>query len=239
MRLLDKKSVNSQLANQKAQQIKEGLTLAKKVDALRETKLEEEKQLEEFRKGSIARVQIEIDSKSLERDRLEKSLIPMREEYQRLLTPPDLTQAWADVKKKEQEVQIKYLLLSQGQSELQNVFALVEKRETMCEAEAQRISVLKTQAENFLAESEIKYTQSIDILERAKRDGERLMEEARIAIAHLETRAQQATEREVYVTSEEKRIRAWEVDLAAREKKLKVNQQIFIKSKDYLKKKNV
>lgn len=65
-RLLDKKTVNAELATERKRQIDEGRRLTDSIEALREAKVKEEQALEDFRKHTISVVQIEVDRKQKE-----------------------------------------------------------------------------------------------------------------------------------------------------------------------------
>lgn len=69
-RLLDKRTVNASLAQERKQQIEAGVDLAKKIDALRLTLLEEQEKLERFRTETVRIVQKEIDELIIKRDLL-------------------------------------------------------------------------------------------------------------------------------------------------------------------------
>lgn len=73
-RLLPKNIVQASLAQERKTEIDKGVKLVKAIEALRETKIEEEQALERFRVETIAKVQIEIDSFIRERDRLKQEL---------------------------------------------------------------------------------------------------------------------------------------------------------------------
>lgn len=73
-RLLPKSIVQASLAQERKIEIDKGVKLVKAIEALRETKTEEEQKLERFRVETIAKVQIEIDSFIWERDRLKQEL---------------------------------------------------------------------------------------------------------------------------------------------------------------------
>lgn len=105
MKLLRKSVLNTQVATQRREQINEGVTLAQKVDGLRQKlgNLEEQeriylagmrKRLEETTEG----LQEGIDAKKLE-------LVEIEKERQRLLTPLD--EEWTKVKNREREIVLK------------------------------------------------------------------------------------------------------------------------------------
>lgn len=77
--LLPKSVINADLATQRKIQIDQGVALAQKVDAIRETLQEEEKNLELFRANTIAKVQQEIDAKIRECEAEEQRLHRIRE----------------------------------------------------------------------------------------------------------------------------------------------------------------
>lgn len=78
-RLLDKKTVNAEVATQRKEQIDSGLVIAKKIDALRETLSEEERNLEVFRTETIKQVQKEIDEKIKDRDIIHRANVLFQE----------------------------------------------------------------------------------------------------------------------------------------------------------------
>lgn len=102
-KLLDKRIVSAEVATQKKRQIDEGIRIAKKVDALRETKQEEEQNLDRFREENIRRVQIEIDAKIRERDELRREVENLHGERLRLIAPLD--EEWAKVNEKSAELE--------------------------------------------------------------------------------------------------------------------------------------
>lgn len=69
-RLLDKRTVNAELATERKQQMEKGKELAQKIDALRATLAEEQEKLERFRTETVRIVQAEIDALIRKRDLL-------------------------------------------------------------------------------------------------------------------------------------------------------------------------
>lgn len=237
--LLDKKTLNAEVATQKAHQVKEGLALARKVDALRETKVTEEQSLEAFRTGMIAKIQQEIDAKIREKDFYEEKLPKLRDEYQKLLTPPDLTAKWEEIAGHRNELQVKYNEIALQVQELNLGIAANISRERENKEESQRLVTLREEIGKLSTRADTKFTNASDILERAQKQAEKVITEAQHMEARLKVREEDATNREIYLSKEEKRIQTWEVDLAAREKKLKSRQEVFIKSQNYLKNKKL
>lgn len=61
MRLLDKKEITADSALERKRQIDEGLRLAKRIDALRQTELEEQAKLGKFRTETLKILKEEVD----------------------------------------------------------------------------------------------------------------------------------------------------------------------------------
>lgn len=73
-RLLPKSIITATLAQERKVEIDKGIKLVKAIEALRETKVEEEQKLERFRVEMIQKVQIEIDSFIKKRDGLKQEI---------------------------------------------------------------------------------------------------------------------------------------------------------------------
>lgn len=236
-RLLDKKTANIEVANQKRQQIDVGVKLAKSVDALREAKSLEEKTLEIFRTETIRKVQSEIDAKISEKDNLETANALLREERIRLSAPIDLSQAWAEVKTDKKELSEAKERLSQEtievlakQNDLDTSLVLLKK---------QRVESAKKEelAERTLVEAEQTLVQAETTLIGAKEEAKNILKDARHKENNLRVREEDATIREQLLTGREKSVEEHETDLSVREIKLRTNQELFIKAQAYIKSK--
>ncbi len=237
MRLLDKKIVVAQVAQERKNQIDDGLKLAKKIDALRQTHAEEEERLETFRREMVAEVQREIAAAISEREVLQVANERLREERFALQAPLDLKEERTKnlQLKSENEVWSERLTEVQlSQMALQGEIAIRFDEISSKEAD---ISAKDALIERTLTEAEAKFTQASDIKDRAERDAEKMLADARIAENHVRVREEDATNREVYLSKREGEAQAHEVDLANREKKLKRNQEVFIKAQNYIKNK--
>lgn len=84
MKLLPKSEVDLKKAQERKGEIDEGLKLAKKIDALRQAVVEEERKLTLFRRASLETIQKEIDDLLNEKMILEESVIRLTKEVQRL-----------------------------------------------------------------------------------------------------------------------------------------------------------
>ncbi len=87
--------INKAKADERKREVDEGLSLARKVDALRETKADEERKLLEYRAGMIAKVQAEIDAYISERDSLRRENENLIETRKELIKPLD--EEWKEI----------------------------------------------------------------------------------------------------------------------------------------------
>ncbi len=138
MQLLSKQVVNQKVAQQKKAQIDEGIAIARKVDALRKTLSDLEVQHRNFIDGIKRTADIETKDLMQRIADLKAELKDLQESRQKALVPLD--EAWANVRRKEAEVNEVFL---------------------STEADRQRITTAKTAATD-------KLNQAKDILGRVK-----------------------------------------------------------------------
>lgn len=168
MKLLSKKLVQAGYQTERKQQIDQGLDLAKKVDVLRETKSKEERELEEFRKNSVAQVKVEIDGLLKDKDSLIGEIQSLREEKARQQVPLDaeIERLRGDRQKLatfEDKLNSREESLNQKQDEL-------AASEHELEDEKQRIAELKERAGEFLVRAQTKYGLASLLTEEAQRN---------------------------------------------------------------------
>lgn len=96
-RLQEKKAIAASLATERKQEIEKGVKLAQSVDALREARAKEERDLEEFRTTTLKAIQIQIASRQAENEQLEARNKSLKEERILLEGPIDLVEAWREV----------------------------------------------------------------------------------------------------------------------------------------------
>lgn len=236
-RLLDKRTVNAEVASQKKQQIDLGVSLAKKVDAIRETLNEEEATLDKFRSETLKKVRSEIDAEIQARDSLKAGNAILREERIKLEAPVDLSQAWEEVKLgKEENAALQERLSLESIEQIARESDLVLLGEDLLK---QKGNILKKDelAERNLEAAENKYAQADDALLRAEREAQELLKDAQQRENHLKVREEDATTREVSLSRREEDVATHELDLSNREKKLKSRQELFLKAQNYLKSK--
>lgn len=195
MKLLPKKQVAAQVAQQTKEHIDKGLALAGKIDVLRETLLNEEKRLNDFRKQSTAAVQEEIDTKIRERDSLLGEIQRRKDELAELRKPLD--SAWEEVQKALAHIQEERQEISSKEIELTQAIALNIQRERANKQETQR-----TKEELRLA------SEARDKAEELKKDAAQHLMKARTEATAIISRADEREEavilREEEVEKQEK-----------------------------------
>lgn len=99
MRLLDKKTVNTVMAGQRKSQIDEGVTIARKIDALRQDLSSLEKQRDDFLSSSTTALKDKTEKLNDEIFYKEKIVRELEEQRKKLLEP--LTIKWDEVAEEE------------------------------------------------------------------------------------------------------------------------------------------
>ncbi len=224
-KLLDKRIVNAEVATQKKLQIDQGLSLAKKVDAVRETLQEEENRLELFRKETIARVHAEINAAIAERDSILKAIENREQELITLRKP--LEDEWKTVQLMVDDAESTKALVYSMKGDLQEKIDENAKIKRMNEEETQRIEGLKEQVVEALASADAMKKDALKELQDARSKAESIIEEARIREEAISFREKNVEGLERNNSIERQRFTDWEKDLVNRETKLRVNQQIL------------
>lgn len=205
-KLLDKRTVNAEVATQRKHEIKTGLVLAKKVDALRETLQAETGNLEKFRSETIAQVQRQIDVKIGEMTLLEGNLVVMRQEYEKLLTPPDLTEEREKLRKRALNLEHEFIELGQTKQELEHGIHLNTLRERNNQEEWQRVSLERERSVLNLTEASLLKEMSTDIMAKARVKSDAMILEVTERDSKSLQREMEVANRERVVESETKRL---------------------------------
>lgn len=231
-KLLDKKLVSAEVATQKKQQIDSGIALARKVDAVRQTLQEEQKSLEEFRIHTVAIAQAEVDSIIRQKDTLKDEVRVLEKRKELALIP--LTVEWETVGKAKREVVKDRQKVEEMSFNLTEREGQIEREEAEIENEKQRTKDLNRRAAESLAEADL-------TLIHAREAAAEIRNKAQVVLTAVEAREREVAlketdleSREVAIEKEKLRQLGVEQDLANREKKLRVNMQVFAKSQAYI-----
>lgn len=235
MRLLPKQLVSAEVATQKKQQIDSGINLAKKVDVLRKTLGEEEKNLETFRTETVKGVQIEIDGLIRQKDTLKDEIGVLNKQKAEALVPLEVE--WERMRRVSVKLEKDRMLFDQMSFSLIERETQVERSEKEAEDEKERASDLKHRASEDLAEAD-------STLTHAREASVEIRNKTQVVLASAESRAREVDlkeseleDRESLVEKRTKEFGKLEADLASRERKLRSRQELFSKKVNYLKNK--
>ena len=218
-KLLDKKTINKEVAAQQKQQIESGVKMAKKVDAVRETLQEEEQNLEKFRVESVKRVQQEIDGKIRERDSLVIEIGHLKEE--RALEMIPLTEEWNTVNTEKALILQREIVISEREQGCTVREELLIEAEQKNKENTQRIISLRERVEEKLYVAEEERIEARKILKTAKEQSHHIVHKAQ--------------EKEREVNEKELTLIDWERDIRGREATVRANTLDIAKREQVLK----
>lgn len=204
MKILKKNQISIISANQKKDQIDEGLKIAARVDALRETLSQVQKQHRDYIEGMKAELDGEISPLVIRRDELREDISIGVKKLSGLQTLLD--DEWKKVNKKESE------LLSLEKS--------LKSKELELSEECYRVELQNKEARTLLAEgTEIseKASEEFELGNLFRKERERLLENAKAAISD---RFSEIERKEAISKTFEKSVSLREIDLDNREENL-------------------
>lgn len=236
-RLLDKKTINAEVATQKLQEIKEGIVLYKKVDKMRDLLGEEEIRLERFRTESIAKVQQEIDTKIAERDSYTQGNEKLRQERFALQAPIDLKEEWVRVGEmkavhiawQEKLINDQVLLLA-DKEDVKTLSDVLEHRQDKVR-ESEKLS------NRTLQEAQKKFSIAHEMVKNAEVQEKRILNSAKQREESISLREFEANIWENSLQQREMMVAAEKEDVMTRETALKTRYETFLKAQNYIKNK--
>lgn len=197
MRLQPKKAVAADLATQRKAQIDEGVKIATKVDVLRETLVEEEGNLNRFRKETILTVQADIDRYIRTRDELRNEVANLDRRRSEAQIPLDA--AWHVLRESQGKFSSEKLAWGEKSDMLNERQAQIERSEQALEDEKYRIQDLKQRVSTALSEAD-------SVLQHAREESGEVRNKAHVVLLAAELK-----EREVSL--KEKEVEAIRVEL--------------------------
>lgn len=225
MRLLPKKEIDSQKAQERKAEIDEGVKLARRVDSLRELQATEEANLTKFRQASLAQLQMEIKPLEEQRDGLLREVTSLEERRAIALIPLDAEWQKLDREKalcteKEEELREREIFLEQNIHEAELSFKEAE-------TEKGRAKDLRRIASEELAKAE-------ELRKQATKESEDMREEARLLLDTAKLRDKESLKKlaEAIVKEKEVDMRyksffVWEKQLIDRERLLRDREQLL------------
>ncbi len=205
MKLLPLKEVKVIKAKERQLEVNEGMKLAKKVDALRETVAQEQADLIKFRDENIRKILDEIKERTGERDALLASITTLEERKRKALEP--ITEQEEELEKAKDELEVLSKDIEDRQLDLAEKKGELFMREKLLE-----------QKENLIAEKDKEITKTLTETQSAKDRTTSLQKEVE--------RIKDKLESEVIKKSSELVIR--EEDVAAKERDVKNQEDLLV-----------
>ncbi len=236
MKLLAKSDIAKGKAEEKRQAISEGLKLAKNVDALRETRTQEEASLEKFRKETLSKIQEEIVESTQKRGELVKEVAEL--EDKKLIALKPLDEEWNRVKEighrqdeRENNLNEKELTLKVKESSL-------DSRKTDLELEEERVGELEKRVNNNYDSSLHELSKAKNVSEEAQKREKRVDEESKERLRLVSEKEESLEKREVALSLKAKTLEEMRVRLLKEERAITDKYNTLLRSQERLKKQN-
>lgn len=217
-KLLSKRDIDIKKAQERHRDVEEGAKLARTIDSLRELRVKEEKEFEDWRTSTVAHIQGEINIKIDERNALDDELRGKREEREALMRP--LTQRWAALELEKSTLDQRIATHNEAEANLRVAIALNIHRERENNAKAEYLEVQQrkvAQIEKGLVENTREATQT---LANAQATEAKVLKELKEREAELDERSSNLDYRESGINIRIEVYGKKEQDLLRREKLL-------------------
>lgn len=196
-RLLPKSELAIEKANEKRNEIDQGLALAKKVDSLRETAASEESKLAKFRSETLKVIKDDIDKLIIEKQALESNIESLNAQRIELMKP--LTDAWDKVNAKEYELTEYALSLQNKFDKLSSEKKDFELKSEELDMEEQRITERERETIRLLAQADEDRDKSAELV----RQNSKILEDSK---NFIEQANKNMLEREAQIAIREREI---------------------------------
>ena len=211
MKLLTKQQVNTEVAHQKKLQIDEGVAIAKKVDALRNTLAGLEKQHSLFLQGMEKELKLKTERLTEEIYSREKEILTLQAKKAELERP--LTQKWYEVNKQDEYLKLKIIEIEQEKADFDKK---KERLEEKLKKESDTLSLIKIRERELV--------KVLDKAEENAKDTERIKQETIVLKEkqdkYAEIKEQQLNARELSITSYEFTLKMKAEQLEIKEKEI-------------------
>ena len=217
MKLLDKKTITSQVAGQRRSQIEEGINLAKKIDALRETLSSLEKQQKSFIAGMRAGLEREIGSLQSERNTLQKEIATLKKEKVLLQIPLD--SKWEEVRVREKIFEASEKKIEEDRRVLTCLVLENDKASRQIEKQSS-----KSLEYNRTAEENLSHAQKI--VQEAEEKSVCIKDKAKNFLKKVQKREENVLNREALCSSQENKLKKREETIEERERKVSDSERL-------------
>ena len=212
MKLLERQSLNNDLQEQRRAQAEEGIRLAKRIDALRETLSTLEKQHQDFIESSRTTYQEAIGALERRKDELEKEIVRL-EERRALLREPLDNEEWESLEEAQKDHEKKALSLAIQEASIAKRDSVVLEKEKKAEQRERALNDMSEAIEQeraFVSHEKEKATSlTLKLREEEKRSVSEQKERERITLKkdeEFDRRARAIDMREKLLNAREKSI---------------------------------
>lgn len=165
MKILPKKTeIILKKNNERKLEIEEGVKLAKTIDQLRKTKVEEEASLRRFRSESLGIVKKEIDSYISQRDSLIEEVESLKRSRSELQKP--LSAEWDKVKKEKDDLKIRGDSILKREDDLHTNLMMLETRKKVIDSIEDDTKMKNLQIEDLFNQAKKDRHESNDIRQK-------------------------------------------------------------------------
>lgn len=235
MELLDKKQIVQQKSQERKTEIDQGVLLAKKIDALRETYAKEEQKLSLFRSENLKHVKKELDVLTEKKREYQSEIKALEKRCEELKKPLDaeweeLSKAQNSLEKLESEYRIKI-------SDFLTKERLQKEREKEIQIEESRIRDLRDSITKSVIVSERDRKVASEVLDSAKTLSGNMIQEAQVRLDSSVSREMEVAARERDIINSKKVLDRRESELDSRERAINDKYQTLLRSIKRLNKK--
>lgn len=219
LRLLQKSEVDKRKAEEQRQAIQEGLKVAERVDSLREIHASEEVAFEKYRIETLGNIHQEIQEKFLKKTQLEIDVARLQQEKQALLIPLDAK--WKEVTEQER-------IYASWEDDLNQKEILTTSKEVELKKREKDTAVKEKKAEDLKQLASALFSQATTVVATAKEESADMRNQAQAQLSRVEIQEVEVAEREVKNTlheqllvDKEQDLKKYAVDLSKREATLR------------------
>lgn len=171
VRLLSKHEIQRRKSEERRQEIEEGLKVARRVDALRETLASEETSLEQYRSSTLKAIQNDLQETADKKNSLLSEIAILERRRSQLQVPLDA--AWSQARALREEArlqletnQVQAVELKTYEARLQQRSVEIQKEQEVISLQKDDIATEKLQASSLLEKANNVYERSVEQLRK-------------------------------------------------------------------------
>ena len=235
MILPKKTDIDKQKNDERKRFIDEGIVLAKKVDKLRETSANEEKQLKDWRESSLKLVQADIAKFIEEKETLKHEIEEATREREALLKP--LTKEWekanefkaflsqekTDLYLEKESLKLRLEEIEKEREKVSKIVVTINKRKDETEKAKSEATELKDLAQREYEMAHSEHDAQTEAHDKAMSQADGLRKEYEVALSLIKIRENEVKEKEVDIIKREQHLASQQVALRIAYEEIKKN----------------